>query len=406
MTGTYEPRRLLRRGPRAPSPLVLALAATAVVAGLLAWSGAHSRRLEGEVEDLRRAVRAVEGERLALEARVDGQRREADSERRALEQRLEEVRAREEELSRLLADAASTEVQSLRGELQKARDRLATLESDRAAAERIIREYGRGVCLLQGSYAFFDASGRPLRRQTEETEGEPAGLAVDAPGEIAAVAFYGTGFLVDAAGLVLTNRHLAEPWWNDATADKLRAEGFEPRFLSFKAFFPSQERPFAMRVVRSHETVDLAVLATGSRHPRLPVLPLDRSRRGARVGHPVVVVGYPTGLEAILAKADAAQVRSLLQAHGTDPERVTEALGEAGLIRPSTTQGHIGDITRTDIVFDAATTHGGSGGPVFNRQGLVVGVEYAVLSRFGGNSFGIPVGYALDLLRAVRGGRS
>ena len=95
----------------------------------------------------------------------------------------------------------------------------------------------------------------------------------------------------------------------------------------------------------------------------------------------------------------------ILSSHGTDSERVTEALSQRGLIRPSTTQGHIGDITRSDIVFDAPTTQGGSGGPIFNKNGHVIAVEYAVLPKFGGNSFGVPITYALEMLDPRRGGR-
>jgi S1-C subfamily serine protease len=135
---------------------------------------------------------------------------------------------------------------------------------------------------------------------------------------------------------------------------------------------------------------------------KIPVLPLDGSGGGAVAGQPVVVVGYPTGLEAILAKADSSVVQEILTSHGTNSDRVTEALSRKGLIRPSTTQGHIGDVTRTDIVFDAPTTQGGSGGPVFNKSGQVIAVEYAVLSKFGGNSFGLPVRHALELLREPR----
>ena len=56
------------------------------------------------------------------------------------------------------------------------------------------------------------------------------------------------------------------------------------------------------------------------------------------------------------------------------------------------------DITASDIVYDAPTTQGGSGGPVFNKHGEVIAVEYAVLPRFGGNSFGVPIAYALELI--------
>ena len=86
-------------------------------------------------------------------------------------------------------------------------------------------------------------------------------------------------------------------------------------------------------------------------------------------GQPVVVLGYPAGLEAILAKADArGRARDPGERHRAEP-RSPRRSARKGLIRPSTTQGHIGDVTRTDIVFDAPTTQGGSGGPVFNRDG-------------------------------------
>ena len=48
------------------------------------------------------------------------------------------------------------------------------------------------------------------------------------------------------------------------------------------------------------------------------------------------------------------------------------------------------------------TTQGGSGGPVFNKNGQVIAVEYAVLPRFGGNSFGVPIAYAVELLTVPR----
>ena len=110
----------------------------------------------------------------------------------------------------------------------------------------------------------------------------------------------------------------------------------------------------------------------------------------------MVVLGYPTGVEALLAKADGSVVRQILLE--SVRQAVTESLGKAGLIRPSATQGHIGDVTRTDVVFDAPTTQGGSGGPVLNRSGQVIAVEYAVLTSFVGSSFGVPIGHALELL--------
>jgi S1-C subfamily serine protease len=169
--------------------------------------------------------------------------------------------------------------------------------------------------------------------------------------------------------------------------------------LSFRAFFPHEAEPLPLSLERLSETADLALLRVSLGKRSIPVLPIDPSRRAAVPGRPVILVGYPTGLEAILAKADANVVQQILQTAGTSPERVTEALSRKGLVRPSTTQGHIGDVTKTDIVFDAPTTEGGSGGPVFSKEGVVIAVEYAVLSRFGGNAFGVPMWYAAELLK-------
>src|SRR5262249_12285632 len=223
-------------------------------------------------------------------------------------------------------------------------------------------------------------------------------LSAEGEGPVHTIEYYGTGFLVRSGGLILSNRHVAEPWWNDSSAAALQPQGYEPRFLYLRAFFPKQREPFDITLHRASPKDDLALLHANLRGRGIPVLPLAASPRATAAGQPVVVVGYPTGLEAILAKAESSVVRRILESHGTDSERVTLALSRQGLIRPSTTQGHIGDITRTDIVFDAPSAQGGSGGPVFNKVGQVIAVEYAVLQKFGGNSFGIPIGYARALL--------
>ena len=373
--------------------------------GGLLWSQWEARRLQSELDRLRDAISAAERERHAFEARIAMERKKADSERQVVDG----LRAQEDDLSRKLAEATSGEVLSLRDQLTFARDRLQTLESERAAGERIIREYGGGVCLIQGSYAFYDASARPLRYKLDDdgevvhdTDGS-AVYDVDGGGPLHKVDYLGTGFLADRRGLILTNRHVAEPWYNDDAAQALIKTGFKPRFLLFRAFFPNETEPFELDPDRHSDKVDVALLRIETHgRSRLPVLPLERSGYGAVAGQPVVVVGYPTGLEAILAKADSGEVQAILEAHGTSSERVTEALARKGLIRPSTTQGHIGDITNTDIVFDAPTTQGGSGGPVFNKNGRVIAVEYAVLSKFGGNSFGVPMRYALELLAPAK----
>lgn len=388
--------------------LVAGLAVSALALALVFfWTQRESQRLRAQVTALRRQVERAEQDRRELEARVESERRRAQEDLGALDRaRREEQRLREQ-----LADAAAGQVDDLQRELDSAHTRLKTLESERQVAERIIRQYGAGVCLLQGAYTFVDAEGRPARLRFSE-EGRPergadGGMVVDAEsdGPVHKVDFYGTGFLVDGSGLILTNRHLAEPWWSDEEAEALGRLGFTPRLLSLRAFFPRQHGAFDLKVERYAEDVDLAVVRANLRGVKLPALPLARERGGAVPGQPVVVLGYPAGLEAMLAKAEASVVKQILEAHGTSSERLTEALATRGLIRPSSTQGHIGDVTKSDIVFDAPTSQGGSGGPVFNKHGEVVAVEYALLSKFGGNSFGIPISYALELIAAVTGKR-
>jgi S1-C subfamily serine protease len=384
----------------------------AVVLGLallaLAYSQWQARRLRQDVTRLREAVAdANERQRLFL-ARIDEERARADDEKRRLQQEIDDARARAAELDRKLQAAQSAEAHALREDLRLTRERLLTLESERAAGERVIREYGAGVGLVQGSYAYYDEDGQVLRIQADE-QGEPRrrddgslDLSPGGAGPVFTADYFGTGFLVDRRGLLLTNRHVAEPWWNDDTAERLAQEGFRPRFVSFRVFFPREAEPFDLKTERVAEGVDLAVARLDLRQRKVPVLALDTAGKGAVPGQPVVVLGYPAGLEALLAKAESGLVRQILKESGLSSARVTEALGRKGLIRPSATQGHIGDVTRTDVVFDAPTTQGGSGGPVLNKSGRVIAVEYAVLTKFEGNSFGVPITYALELMKTAR----
>src|SRR6185503_14163495 len=263
-----------------------------------------------------------------------------------LQAKLAEFRSREEDLRRQLAEAAAGETQRLNGELTMTRDRIHALESERAAGETVIRRYGPGVCLIQGAYGYDDAAGRPLRKTKESEDAADHAdadaatlLSPEGEGPLHTVEYYGTGFLVDEQGLILTNRHLAEPWWNDDGAESMQKAGYHPRLLSLRVFFPRQARPFEARLERRSDSVDLALLRVELRGSTVPVLPLDSSHVGAVAGQPVVVVGYPPGLEAILAKAESSVVQQILESHGADSERVTEALSMQGLIRPSTTQG-------------------------------------------------------------------
>jgi serine protease Do len=64
-------------------------------------------------------------------------------------------------------------------------------------------------------------------------------------------------------------------------------------------------------------------------------------------------------------------------------------LAALSLIRPSATFGHIGDVTGDKLIYDAPTARGGSGGPVLNLRGEVVGINSAYIDGFSGGTLGI-----------------
>jgi len=92
-------------------------------------------------------------------------------------------------------------------------------------------------------------------------------------------------------------------------------------------------------------------------------------------------------------------VDEIAKTTGGKPKEVVNELLRRKLIRPLVTQGHIGDVLPDKIVYDAQTTSGGSGGPLINRDGEVIGVTFAVVKGFGGSNFGVPIRFAQPLLK-------
>ncbi len=111
------------------------------------------------------------------------------------------------------------------------------------------------------------------------------------------------------------------------------------------------------------------------------------------------MLGYPTGIRALLARTDEAFVEELMARGGLDFWTIASRLAEAGHIAPLATRGIVGQVTAAAVVYDADTTSGGSGGPVVNLRGEVVAINTAVLPEFGGANQGVPVTAARKLLK-------
>jgi S1-C subfamily serine protease len=84
---------------------------------------------------------------------------------------------------------------------------------------------------------------------------------------------------------------------------------------------------------------------------------------------------------------------------------IARDLAAHSLIRPSATYGHLGDIVEDKLIYDAPTAQGGSGGPVFNTRGQVIGVNTAYIDGFAGGTLGVSVEALKALLQQAQSQR-
>ena len=208
----------------------------------------------------------------------------------------------------------------------------------------------------------------------------------------------GTGFLA-GEGLVATNRHVAEPWFGDTNAKRLIDRGARATLESLVVLFPTSTKAIRLLPGSVSATSDLAVVRTeGSDVVRdLPVLPLASTPGPA--GQFVTVMGYPLGVPGMIAKSPS-DVYDRLAYRRTDINTVTK-LAAMSLLRPSTTFGHLGEVIGDKIIYDAATAHGGSGGPVLNSEGEVIGVNSAYIDGFSGGVIGVSVESLRPLIKGL-----
>ena len=109
-------------------------------------------------------------------------------------------------------------------------------------------------------------------------------------------------------------------------------------------------------------------------------------------------MGYPTGLISILAQTGDAFIEELQAGDNLDFLAVARRLSDDQFIRPLASRGIVGQVTRATVVYDAETTHGGSGGPVLDINGDVIAVNAAIIPEYGGSNLGVPVDHVRRLL--------
>jgi serine protease Do len=175
----------------------------------------------------------------------------------------------------------------------------------------------------------------------------------------------GSGFIISADGYVVTNNHVVSPARSGATVDQITVT-------------LADRREYEAELVGRDPASDLAVLKIKGAN-----LPFVRFAQGesARVGDWVVAIGNPFGLG------------------GTVTAGIVSALHRS---LPG------GGIYDRFIQTDASINMGNSGGPMFDLNGNVVGINTALISPTGGNvgiGFAIPADQAAPIVEALRKGQ-
>ncbi|MBO0131144.1 DegQ family serine endoprotease [Agrobacterium burrii] len=160
----------------------------------------------------------------------------------------------------------------------------------------------------------------------------------------------GSGVIVTAGGLVVTNNHVIDG------ADDIKvalADG----------------REFSSKVLMKDDRIDLAILQIDAKE-QFPVLSLGNSD-AIEVGDLVLAIGNPFGVG----------------------QTVTSGI-VSGLARNQVTQGDFGFFIQTD----ASINPGNSGGALMNMAGELIGINTAIFSK-GGGSNGIGFAIPANLVR-------
>lgn len=152
----------------------------------------------------------------------------------------------------------------------------------------------------------------------------------------------GTGFNVGPSGLIITNRHVVRDEKGGAPKRvAIKFEGSTGNFLSAKV----------VKVSDTDELAWLKVEIPGT----YPVVQGVARNSGVRIGAPMALIGYPLGT-------------------GT----AGMGAGEISKLKPVSTQtlGAVSKVLSDTLQLDVYAAQGSSGSPMFNAQGLVIGVLF------------------------------
>lgn len=363
---------------------------------------------------VRNMMDASETQRL-LEERA---RTEAEANARLLEM-LEEGKAARADLEKRLDEEIRKQLRGLvEKDLEKDRrlrelasradrmsERITAVVDLAGVAKRIHKDFHKGVCFIYLGIAFFsEEKGKFVRYVLDPVTGKPdksAAVPVQLGGKGPKLVEWvsGSGFLVDDEGHIVSNRHVIDPWYEDDTfGSPLLQRGLRAVREVFIACFPGREEPIPLVRVGSHAEKDVAVAKLLVLDENLPVVPLASPDLTVAAGTDVYVLGYPEGLRGIIHKLPTDTAKGVLRRAKDRRAGLVTDLAKMKAIAPVFTSGRLSNINPTQMVYDAVTFSGGSGGPVFSGGAVVIGVNTAISRQFTGANYGTPIRYAREVL--------
>jgi serine protease Do len=170
---------------------------------------------------------------------------------------------------------------------------------------------------------------------------------------------FGSGFVIDASGIVLTNDHVIR--------------GAQQILVTLP-----DGRDFEARVIGTDQVTDVAVL--GIEGTDLPVAPLGTTE-GLVIGEWAIAIGNPFGY--LFSDAEPTVTAGVISAIG---RHLTPSSEERGF--------YLGMVQT-----DASINPGNSGGPLVNALGEVIGINSSIFSRSGGSE---GLGFAIPIDRGLR----
>src|SRR5580700_6048672 len=263
VTAVNEERRALRRGG-------LATIAVLIVASLVFFfsyrrTQEQNTRVYAAITRLQTGVlteqQLMERSRRALEDRDRGSSQAGDAQKLQLQKKSEDLKSQ-------IATSDPENASVLRSQLTAVEVRLQKLETESKVAQTIIQSYEPSVCLIHVVLAFRDhTTGLRLHYAGMTANGEPTTdehnnplVSVTGNGPELHLDAFGTGFLASAGGQILTNHHVAEPWWQNDDLKEMLDQGLAPVIVEMTAYFPGVFFSNAMNTEKISAAAAVAVV--------------------------------------------------------------------------------------------------------------------------------------------------